>query len=375
MQVKQQDAADLNRSGSCWVLIGSIGQGERKQLFEIRKSPFRIGRRRDLELQIPTPVVSSSHARILVTSDFAVIQDCGSTNGTWVNGRRITGDTMISDGDVIEIGTAVFRLTQEHAIQTRARTEHCLGNTVVTAADQALVAERSMNVILRDRAVLPCYQALHELGTGCVRGYEFLARAEPPGLESASQLFAQATAVGKEVELSRICRDRAMYYSPLLAADVPIFVNTHPAESLLDDVVPQMQNLRRQYPDCDMVLEIHEAAVTDPSLVREVRKRLAEFGVRLAFDDFGRGQARIRELICAPSDYIKFDSALISDLQNVQTEQFAFFRSIINGIQSAGAITVAEGVETEGMAQVCRDVGFDLVQGFLFSYPTIVARS
>jgi EAL domain-containing protein (putative c-di-GMP-specific phosphodiesterase class I) len=164
-----------------------------------------------------------------------------------------------------------------------------------------------------------------------------------------------------------------MHFSSLVGPVGPIFVNTHPAEPLLSLVVPQMRQLREQHPDVDMVLEIHEAAITEPTLIREVRERLAECGVRLAFDDFGRGQARIRELICAQSDYIKFDSALIADLQHVQPEQFNFFRSIIQGIRQAGAITVAEGVETEDMARICREVGFDLVQGYLFSRPQIIA--
>ena len=120
------------------------------------------------------------------------------------------------------------------------------------------------------------------------------------------------------------------------------------------------------------MLEIHEAAITEPALIRELRAMLAEVDVRLAFDDFGRGQARIRELICASSDYIKFDAALIQDLQGISREQFRFFRSIIAGIRAEGAVTVAEGVENDAMAEVCREVGFDLVQGYLFSRPTLL---
>ena len=85
------------------------------------------------------------------------------------------------------------------------------------------------------------------------------------------------------------------------------------------------------------------------------------------------GQARIRELICAPLDYIKFDAALIRDLQDVSREKFALFRSIICGVRSEGAITVAEGVETDLMVQICKDIGFDLVQGYALSRPAIMS--
>ena len=121
-----------------------------------------------------------------------------------------------------------------------------------------------------------------------------------------------------------------------------------------------------------LVLEIHEGAITEPGLVRNVRAALHEIDVQLAFDDFGAGQARIRELICAPSDYIKFDAALIHDLQDVSKEQFRLFRSIIQGVREEGAITVAEGVETPQMIELCEQTGFDLVQGYALSRPAIM---
>ena len=133
-----------------------------------------------------------------------------------------------------------------------------------------------------------------------------------------------------------------MAFSEALELNVPVFLNTHPSEALLNTVVPQMRTLRDQYPNQMIVLEIHEAAITEPALIRELRAMLAEIRVRLAFDDFGRGQARIRELICAPSDYIKFDSALIQDLQEISREQFRFFRSIIAGIRNEGAVTSSQ---------------------------------
>jgi len=157
-----------------------------------------------------------------------------------------------------------------------------------------------------------------------------------------------------------------------LPAKLPLFLNTHPNEPMLKSVVPQMRRLRDRVPRRPLVLEIHEGAIMEPGLVRELRAALSEFDVQLAFDDFGAGQARIRELICAPSDYIKFDAALIRDLQEVSGEQLQLFRSIIRGVKEEGAITVAEGVETEAMVDVCAEVGFDLVQGYAMSRPAIM---
>jgi EAL domain-containing protein (putative c-di-GMP-specific phosphodiesterase class I) len=185
-------------------------------------------------------------------------------------------------------------------------------------------------------------------------------------------MFAAAEAAGREVELSMLCREQAVVHSVCLPARLPLFMNTHPAEDLMVEVVPQMQRLREQWPGRPMVLEIHEGAIMEPGLVRNVRAALREVDVQLAFDDFGAGQARFRELICVPSDYIKFDSALIHDLVDLSKEQFGFFKSIINGVKGEGLLTVAEGIENERMIEVCREVGFDLVQRFALSRPTIM---
>ena len=338
----------------------------------VNACPFRIGRAPQNDLVLPSHVVSSRHAEILESAGLLFIRDVGSTNGSFVNGKRITNDTLLAEGDLIEFGDAFFRIVASFGEVREERTSPLIGKTAFFHDSDNNRGPRSLQLLLRDENLLPCFQGIHCLKTGLTRGYEYLARANYPGIESAGLLFEQARRASREVELSMLCRKKAMEFSVRLDPAMPVFLNTHPVEPMIETVVPQMREIREQYPQRKIVLEIHEAAITEPVLVRELRRQLNDFDVRLAFDDFGRGQARIRELICAPSDYIKFDSALIRDLQHVSPEQFRFFRSIIQGIKGEGAITVAEGVETEVMAEVCRDIGFDLVQGFLFSRPTLL---
>jgi transcriptional regulator with GAF, ATPase, and Fis domain len=79
---------------------------------EIGRRPATDGRR---TLVLPDGTVSGSHARIQRASDrpdLFVLQDLSSTNGTFVNGRRIVGPTPLSDGAVLFLGShvLVFRL-------------------------------------------------------------------------------------------------------------------------------------------------------------------------------------------------------------------------------------------------------------------------
>lgn len=89
--------------GSEWGLQVTSGPpGEVCQSFT---PVFRIGRSDANDLVIPDHRVSRFHAFIRqLESDHFELVDLGSTNGTHVNGRRITGPTRLSPGQVIVIG-------------------------------------------------------------------------------------------------------------------------------------------------------------------------------------------------------------------------------------------------------------------------------
>ncbi len=357
-----------------WSLLGATSPGQAAQSIVIRDEVFRIGRRPEMDLTVDSPVVSGAHAELFQINGQLFVRDPGSTNGTFVNGERITCDTALYDGTVLELGDTSFRVVSHHPDHTGPAASSLFMKTCFANDAFEAVKRRGFAQLLSGGEALPCFQAIHCLKTGVIHGYEYLVRSAFAGIETAGQLFDQARKAGREIELSIFCRAEALRLSHLLDPQIPVFVNIHPMEPLLDVVVPQMVQLHHQYPDRPMVLEIHEAANTEPGLVREVRSQLADVDIKLAFDDFGCGQARMRELISASTDYIKFDPSLIRELLQVSPDQLKFFTSIIRGIQSEGVITVAEGIETEVMATLCRDIGFDLVQGYLYSRPTILSR-
>lgn len=68
-----------------------------------------IGRVSENTIPVPDPNVSRRHAEVRPNRSRYVIVDLGSTNGTLVNGTRIHGETVLSDGDVISLGTTYVR--------------------------------------------------------------------------------------------------------------------------------------------------------------------------------------------------------------------------------------------------------------------------
>ncbi len=69
-----------------------------------------IGREPINDVVFPDAEISRRHARIVLQNHSYYIEDLGSTNGTFVNGRRIHAITKLGNGDIIDLGESV-RLT------------------------------------------------------------------------------------------------------------------------------------------------------------------------------------------------------------------------------------------------------------------------
>lgn len=72
--------------------------------------PLRIGRDPVNGLRLSHDTVSRLHAELSLQSDLWVLRDLGSTNGTTVNGRRVTGTVVVCDGDTVSFGEMSFRI-------------------------------------------------------------------------------------------------------------------------------------------------------------------------------------------------------------------------------------------------------------------------
>jgi hypothetical protein len=73
-----------------------------------------IGRGTEADIRLPDTGVSRKHVDVVLDSGTAICEDLGSTNGTLVNGRRITRQPL-ADGDVIRIGHSVLVYRQDGA--------------------------------------------------------------------------------------------------------------------------------------------------------------------------------------------------------------------------------------------------------------------
>ncbi len=82
--------------------------------FQLNKERMTIGRKPDNDIQIDNLAVSGKHALVITILDDSFLEDLGSTNGTYVNGKLIKKHAL-RDGDVIGIGKHELKYVNEHA--------------------------------------------------------------------------------------------------------------------------------------------------------------------------------------------------------------------------------------------------------------------
>ncbi|HTQ02831.1 MAG TPA: GGDEF domain-containing protein [Polyangiaceae bacterium] len=93
----------------CLVVIAGAELGKRVELGD---EEVKIGRSEQSGLCINSDLVSRHHATVVRTDDGHALRDEGSTNGTFVNDRRVTGSEPLADGDQIRIGRTVIKYTR-----------------------------------------------------------------------------------------------------------------------------------------------------------------------------------------------------------------------------------------------------------------------
>jgi len=96
--------AVFSPSKAPWSLLVDSGPAGLKGVRVPLDGPVTIGRSADADITIPDSFVSSRHAQVTPSSGGPVVEDLGSTNGTVVNGARITAPRTLRKGDTVTLG-------------------------------------------------------------------------------------------------------------------------------------------------------------------------------------------------------------------------------------------------------------------------------
>ncbi|WP_131112299.1 putative bifunctional diguanylate cyclase/phosphodiesterase [Sulfuricystis thermophila] len=220
------------------------------------------------------------------------------------------------------------------------------------------------------------WQPQVRLADGAIAGVEVLlrlARHEGISLPSPAELVAAAEESGLIKLLGQwVLREACELGTRLNGGmrDFGIAVNFSPLQ-FDHGCAPQVLELIEAsgLPPQRLEVEITESALASENeqLIRSL-ETFASAGIAIAVDDFGTGYSNLGNLLRLHVDKLKIDQAFVGGLEHDEKSR-KIVQTIIQMGRSLGMTVVAEGVETETQAQILRDFGCDLAQGYLFARP------
>lgn len=152
---------------------------------------------------------------------------------------------------------------------------------------------------------------------------------------------------------------------------VDLSVNISPNNLREPDFPLFVQRLMSAHPrhKGGIIFEVTETSMMqDPANALKTLNSLANAGIPVSIDDFGSGYSSLSYIKQLPASEIKIDRSLITEL-TIREHDRVIVRTTIDMCHSLGYRVVAEGVEDEGTADLLRNMGCDMIQGYWLTRP------
>jgi diguanylate cyclase (GGDEF)-like protein len=248
-------------------------------------------------------------------------------------------------------------------------------------ARRQTTSARIREALTQDRLSLHI-QPIRSLSSGGIERYEVLLRmtGENGEVLPASSFIEAAERSGMVQELDRWVVVRAL---ELLAEreqsgnPVSLHVNLSGASvadlSVLEFIERRLDEGQADPARC--TFEITETGrVHNYEAAAGFADRITEFGCQVAIDDYGAGFGPFHYLKNIPFDLIKIDGSFIRDMPNSDADQLTV-QAIVQIARGLGKTTIAEYVQDDVTAEMLREYGVDMAQGYHLGRPVDVAEA
>ncbi|MGV2114401.1 putative bifunctional diguanylate cyclase/phosphodiesterase [Agrobacterium salinitolerans] len=296
------------------------------------------------------------------------------------------------DGRTIEVGASigvVARTGKEDPMELLRRADVALyrakengkGHAVgyVPELDQErqriVDLEGELRQAINSGAVEPVFQPLVSASTGKVLGVEALARWQTSAGSVSPEVFIPLAEKSGLIDALGMHMLRASIRHAKGWPGLALSVNVSPIQLCNPDFPSHVMTILREF-DFDaqhLTLEITEGVLmTNPEQARRSIDQLRQIGIKFALDDFGCGYASIGALRQFGFDRMKLDRSLVSGLeQNIKG--IDVLRATVALAKALDIPVTAEGIENTHQAEILRETGCDLLQGYLVGRPMSAA--
>ena len=244
--------------------------------------------------------------------------------------------------------------------------------------------ESDLRRAVERRELVNFYQAIYNLNSGRICGFEALVRWQHPhrGLLPPGEFISLAEETGIILPLGQwvidtACEQLKAWQQKAEDADLTINVNLSGIQLSQPGLA---DHLREVLETCridrnSFALEITESVLMEYSgHLRQTLSELEQMGVQLCMDDFGTGYSSLNNLRKFPIHKVKIDRTFVSRMMDSE-EDHRIVHTIIDLAHNLGLSCIAEGVETEQQCEELKRLGCSHAQGMLFSRPMIAEQA
>jgi diguanylate cyclase (GGDEF)-like protein len=231
--------------------------------------------------------------------------------------------------------------------------------------------ERALEAAITNGEIQPHFQPVIDLQSNRISGFEVLARWNHPerGSIPPTVFIPIAEEMGLLGNLTTVILRRACAAGRDWPSHIKLAVNISPVDFknpwLAQEILQTL--IEVGFPPQRLELEITEnALVVDQEQAMKTITSLKNQGISIALDDFGTGYSSLHHLRVLPFDKVKIDQSFVKTMRD-NADSRMIVKAIIGLSGSLGLPTTAEGIETNNNAQLLKDLGCTLGQGFLFS--------
>ena len=228
---------------------------------------------------------------------------------------------------------------------------------------------------LRKKDIKVAYQNIYYTDTGNLYGSELLTRwTKGQDIYYRPDEFIPIIEKTELIdELSKSIIDNAINII-LRANNNPIVVSINLSPSNFKDEIIDylLTNIEeKNINPSQLQVEITEDILVKKEEIIEYLNRLRDYGLSIAIDDFGSGYSSYQYITELPIDVIKIDKSIVMKIdKNLKSRSLV--KSIVNFCKDSRIKTVAEGVESIEILDICKELDIDYIQGYYCHKPTII---
>jgi EAL domain-containing protein (putative c-di-GMP-specific phosphodiesterase class I) len=339
----------------------------------ITSVPFSIGRDDAADLCIDSRRVSRRHAVINCEGGVYSIDDLDSTNGTFVNGERIS-DAKLQSGDVLVFGDAEFTFNAPQAERASCMVTQLMDpaswREPEGAADDTIYLVRRMHAMLMNRCLRVRFEPIVRFDSAGLFGHEMIdGLSAAPSHRAAEQrrlmqIDCQLTARLRQMQ-RMIAAEEAGDFSAGTHVFLPIAGSEIGSQRLIESLVDLSHVVS---PNKRLVIVIPHDNVSNSAYLDQFYDQTRELGLGMAYGECAGGHVAGEGKEANRPDFVKLARALTRGIHRASERQKRV-EAIVRDARNAGCQIIAAGISCEEEAVCCRELGCHFGQGSFCTEP------